>query len=130
MLCCNYHHLLATILFDGSPPSIRPFLVSCSFQVPSFLARHSLHAAMVAPTKIIAGLGLSLGIDVLHVPRATGDYRTSLAHKAEATAAALSNCLLGAPAPGIAVPGEEEPREGRKEGYDFVFLHVKVRATR
>ena len=82
---------------------------------------------MVAPTKIIAGLGLSLGVDVLHVPRATGDYRTSLAHKAEAAAAALSSCLLGGQAPAIAVPGEDEPREGRKEGYEFAFLHVKVR---
>ena len=32
-----------------------------------FAERHGLTAAMVAPTKIIAGLGASLGIDILHV---------------------------------------------------------------
>jgi hypothetical protein len=35
---------------------------------------------MVAPTKIIAGLGMSLGITVLEAPGTTGDYRT-LFHK-------------------------------------------------
>ena len=33
-----------------------------------FAERHGLSAAMVAPTKIIAGLGASLGIEVLQVP--------------------------------------------------------------
>ena len=32
-----------------------------------FAERHGLAAAMVAPTKIIAGLGASLGVDILHV---------------------------------------------------------------
>jgi len=35
--------------------------------VQPFAERHGLAAAMVAPTKIIAGLGASLGIDILHV---------------------------------------------------------------
>lgn len=41
-----------------------------------FKERHGLDACMVAPTKIIAGLGMSLGIRVLEVPGTTGDYRT------------------------------------------------------
>ena len=45
---------------------------------------------MVAPTKIIAGLGLSLGIDILQAPGATGDYRTLLTLKAKAIATSLS----------------------------------------
>ena len=49
-----------------------------------FAERHGLAAAMVAPTKIIAGLGASLGIDVLHVrglhPRRSTD--TNLASSA------------------------------------------------
>lgn len=49
-----------------------------------------LRACMVAPTKIIAGLGLSLGIDVLEVEGATGDYRTQFHRKAEAIAGALT----------------------------------------
>jgi 2,3-bisphosphoglycerate-independent phosphoglycerate mutase len=44
---------------------------------------------MVAPTKIIAGLGLSLGIDILEAPGATGDSRTHLTSKAKAIAKAL-----------------------------------------
>lgn len=31
-----------------------------------------MKACMVAPTKIIAGLGMSLGIDRLHAPGTTG----------------------------------------------------------
>ncbi|CAI5530556.1 unnamed protein product [Closterium sp. Naga37s-1] len=120
-------------------------------EVPSFKERHGMRACMVAPTKIIAGLGLSLGIDILHVPAATGDYRTCLASKAEAVAAALSTvpsplapskpeptnrsdqndqidsiALIGRSAPLISVPGEEEPREGCSEGYEFAFLHIKA----
>lgn len=41
-----------------------------------FRERHGMRGCMVAPTKIIAGLGMSLGIDVLDAPGTTGDYRT------------------------------------------------------
>ena len=44
----------------------------CRIAVPSFAERHGLKACMVAPTKIIAGLGMSLGIDRLHAPGTTG----------------------------------------------------------
>ena len=40
--------------------------------VEPFLERHGLRACMVAPTKIIAGLGMSLGIECLSVPGTTG----------------------------------------------------------
>nr|GEX61659.1 probable 2,3-bisphosphoglycerate-independent phosphoglycerate mutase [Tanacetum cinerariifolium] len=58
--------------------------------VPAFEENHGLRPCMVAPTKIIAGLGLSLGIDILEAPGATGDYRTLLTSKANAIAKALS----------------------------------------
>lgn len=86
---------------------------------------------MIAPTKIIAGLGMSLGMQCLHVPGATGDltldalnldlpmsgclssqvitpvgagdYRTALHAKAEAAADALVNGAT-----------------------DMVFLHIKA----
>ncbi|RVX06488.1 hypothetical protein CK203_023658 [Vitis vinifera] len=61
---------------------------------------------MVAPTKIIAGLGLSLGIDILEAPGATGDYRTLLISKATAIAKALSAPLQSCPS--VFVPGEDE----------------------
>ncbi|CAI5458911.1 unnamed protein product [Closterium sp. Yama58-4] len=138
------------IRIEGFSSRILPH-TSTSLQVPTFKDRHGMRACMVAPTKIIAGLGLSLGIDILHVPAATGDYRTCLASKAEAVAAALSTVPPPLPpsktkptnqtdqngridpiapliqsAPLISVPGEDDPREGCGEGYEFAFLHIKA----
>lgn len=93
-------------------------------EVPTFEEKHGLSACMVAPTKIIAGLGLSLGIDILEAPGATGDYRTLLTSKATAIAKALS-CPLQ-PSPFVFVPGEDEHKPGRRDGYDFGFLHIKA----
>lgn len=79
---------------------------------------------MVAPTKIIAGLGLSLGIDILEAPGATGDYRTVLTSKATAISKALTAPICAVPQ--IFVPGDDSLRSGRADGYDFGFLHIKV----
>ncbi|KAJ1435439.1 Metalloenzyme [Sesbania bispinosa] len=56
-----------------------------------FMAMHG------SSNKIIAGLGLSLGIDILEAPGATGDYRTLLTSKASAIAKALSAPLQSCP---------------------------------
>ncbi|XP_054785463.1 uncharacterized protein LOC129291997 isoform X1 [Prosopis cineraria] len=93
-------------------------------EVPPFVNKHGLWPCMVAPTKIIAGLGLSLGIDILEAPGATGDYRTLLTSKAIVIAKALSAPLQSCPQ--VFVPGEVEHRAGRSEGYDFGFLHIKA----
>ncbi|KAJ4744890.1 hypothetical protein LUZ62_001286 [Rhynchospora pubera] len=93
-------------------------------EVPSFGKNHGLAPCMVAPTKIIAGLGLSLGIDILETPGATGDYRTLLTSKAKSIASALT--APSQPPPRVFVPGEEEFKPGRVEGYDFGFLHIKA----
>ncbi|CAH9080590.1 unnamed protein product [Cuscuta epithymum] len=93
-------------------------------EVPPFEEIHGLRPCMVAPTKIIAGLGLSLGIDILEAPGATGDYRTILTSKAIAIANALSAPLQ--PCPNIFVPGEDEHKPGGSDGYDFGFLHIKA----
>ncbi|KAJ4780290.1 hypothetical protein LUZ62_019874 [Rhynchospora pubera] len=93
-------------------------------EVPSFGKNHGLAPCMVAPTKIIAGLGLSLGIDILEAPGATGDYRTLLTSKAKSIASALT--APSQPPPRVFVPGEEEFKPGRVEGYDFGFLHIKA----
>ncbi|KAK6928013.1 Metalloenzyme [Dillenia turbinata] len=93
-------------------------------EVPTFEKKHGLWPCMVAPTKIIAGLGLSLGIDILEAPGATGDYRTLLTSKATAIANALLAPLN--PCPNILVPGEDEHKPGRSDGYDFGFLHIKA----
>lgn len=98
--------------------------LNCLLQVPSFEKKHGLWPCMVAPTKIIAGLGLSLGIDILEAPGATGDYRTLLTSKATAITKALSAPLQSCPS--VFVPGEDERKPGRSDGYDFGFLHIKV----
>lgn len=93
-------------------------------EVPHFETIHGLWPCMVAPTKIIAGLGLSLGIDILEAPGATGDYRTLLTSKSTAIAAALSAPLNSCP--NVFIPGEDEHKPGRTDGYDFGFLHIKA----
>ncbi|KAI3704701.1 hypothetical protein L1987_74928 [Smallanthus sonchifolius] len=93
-------------------------------EVPAFEKNHGLRPCMVAPTKIIAGLGLSLGIDILEAPGATGDYRTLLTSKATAIAKALSAPMRTCP--NVFVPGEDEHKPGVSDGYDFGFLHIKA----
>ncbi|XP_050226403.1 uncharacterized protein LOC126676278 [Mercurialis annua] len=93
-------------------------------EVPSFEEKHGLWPCMVAPTKIIAGLGLSLDVDILEAPGATGDYRTLLTSKASAIAKALSAPLQSCP--NVFVPGEDGLKPGRVDGYDFGFLHIKA----
>ncbi|KAI5431775.1 uncharacterized protein LOC127128403 [Lathyrus oleraceus] len=93
-------------------------------EVTPFADKHGLRPCMVAPTKIIAGLGLSLGIDILEAPGATGDYRTLLTSKATAIAKALSAPSQSSPR--VFVPGEDEHKAGPSDGYDFGFLHIKA----
>ncbi|KAJ0817923.1 putative phosphoglycerate mutase (2,3-diphosphoglycerate-independent) [Helianthus annuus] len=93
-------------------------------EVPAFEKNHGLRPCMVAPTKIIAGLGLSLGIDILEAPGATGDYRTLLTSKATAIANALSAPVRACP--NVFVPGEDEHKPSVSDGYDFGFLHIKA----
>ena len=102
------HPINAERARQGKPLANVVLLRGCGgrLEVPPFEKRHGLRACMVAPTKIIAGVGITLGIDVLDCPGATGDYRTDLTAKARAISAAL--------APGA--PG----------GYDLGFLHVKA----
>lgn len=58
---------------------------------------------MIAPTCIIAGIGKTVGMDLLEVPGATGDYYTDFDAKAKAT---LQNIT--------------------SDRYDFGFCHLKA----
>eukprot|EP00850_Spirogloea_muscicola_P014997 SM000111S18820 [mRNA] locus=s111:369107:371266:+ [translate_table: standard] len=91
-------------------------------EVPTFEQRHGLRACMVAPTKIIAGLGLSLDMSVLPVVGATGDYRTLLTLKAAAIAEALGSPAI---ARQVLDPGRKMDH-GTNDHYDFGFLHIKA----
>ncbi|MEW5299605.1 MAG: hypothetical protein WDW38_004353 [Sanguina aurantia] len=72
-------------------------------KVESFLQRHGLKAALVAPTKIIAGLGMSFDIDVIEAPGANGSYTSAFHEKAKAIAEAVTS-----------------------GGHSFGLLHVKA----
>ncbi|GAB9470221.1 2,3-bisphosphoglycerate-independent phosphoglycerate mutase [Globisporangium polare] len=71
--------------------------------VPTFEEIHGMKPFMIAPTCIIAGLGMSLGFDLIKAPGATGDYHTNLLSKADTALQML--------------------RQGE---YDFGFVHVKA----
>ncbi|KAL2467731.1 Cofactor-independent phosphoglycerate mutase [Forsythia ovata] len=120
------HPLNAKRTAEGKNAANVVLLRGCGIriEVPQFEKIHGLRPCMVAPTKIIAGLGLSLGIDILEAPGATGDYRTLLTSKATAIAKALSAPLKSCPS--VFVPGEDEHKPGQADGYDFGFLHIKA----
>nr|CCA14169.1 2 putative [Albugo laibachii Nc14] len=73
--------------------------------VPTFEDTHGLKSFMIAPTCIIAGLGASLGMNLVHAPNATGDYHSDLNSKAKTALAELTK-------------GDRS--------YDFAFVHVKA----
>lgn len=120
------HTLNAKRAAEGKSIANVVLLRGCGIRIeaPPFEEIHGLAPCMVAPTKIIAGLGLSLGIDILEAPGATGDYRTLLTSKATAIAKALSAPLE--PCPCVFVPGEDDHKPGPAGGYDFGFLHIKA----
>ena len=96
----------------GKHPANVVLLRGCGKRIdaPLFSQVHNgLKGCMIAPTKIIAGIGKTLGIEVLDAEGATGDYHTQLTSKAKRAADALltKNCC----------------NEDYK--YDFCFLHVK-----
>lgn len=71
--------------------------------VPTIESRHGLKSFLIAPTCIIAGIGMTLGMDLIQVPGATGDYHTNFDAKAKA-------CLENI----------------RSSKYDFGFCHLKA----
>lgn len=52
--------------------------------VQPFSERHGLNTFLIAPCKIIAGVGISVGIEILKVDGATGGFDTNLRKKATA----------------------------------------------
>eukprot|EP00871_Galdieria_phlegrea_P003038 jgi/Galph1/3735/GphlegSOOS_G2378.1 len=73
-------------------------------QVPSFYDKHQMKAFVIAPTKIIAGLALTLRMELVHVQGATGDYTTNMMAKARACVKWMN----------------------KAEDYDFGFIHIKA----
>lgn len=71
--------------------------------MPSIEQVHGLKSFLIAPTCIIAGIGMTVGMDLINVPGATGDYHTDFTAKAKAC---LENIT--------------------SDKYDFGFCHLKA----
>lgn len=79
---------------------------------------------MVVLIKIIVGLGLFLGIDILDVFGIIGDYWIFFMNKVVVIVKVLVVFLVFLF--NVFVFGEEEMKLGYVDGYDFGFLYVKV----
>jgi len=92
---------------QGKPKANLVLLRGCGarVKVPSFWERHQMKSFMIAPTCLIRGLGMSIEMDIINAPGATGDYHTDLESKANTALATFA---------------QEEPR------YDLGFVHVKA----
>ncbi|KAM9965603.1 hypothetical protein ACTFIR_005774 [Dictyostelium discoideum] len=73
-------------------------------EAPTFKQNYGMNAFMIAPTCIIAGLGMSVKIDVIESDGGTGDYHTNLQSKADTL---LKNIV-------------------DNDKYQFAFLHIKA----
>jgi 2,3-bisphosphoglycerate-independent phosphoglycerate mutase len=109
---------------DGKPEANVVLLRGCGslLELASFEEMHGMRACMVAPTKIIAGLGKSVGMDVLEVGGATGDYRSDFRNKALHMVRALCGGESGAGSEDAA----DFDRVDSSSTYDFGFLHIKA----
>lgn len=66
--------------------------------VTPFHDLHGVRAFLIAPTKIIAGIGVTAGIDIVKAEHATGDYDTNLLSKASSCVEHLMlPCQSGSP---------------------------------
>lgn len=90
------------VLLRGAAKQIR---------LPPFSEVNNLHAFMVAPTKIIAGIGQTVGIDLVSLPTATGGYTTDLNAKAIACVQRLAR---------------RHPQDPHRYEYDMGIVHVKA----
>ena len=70
--------------------------------VEPFERMHGMKGFMIAPTCIIAGLGKSIGLDVIECKGATGDYNSDYNAKGRMAVAML-----------------------KQKKYDFAFIHIK-----
>lgn len=73
-----------------------------------FERENGLKAFLIAPTNIIAGVGKTAGLDVIHVHGATGGYDTDLLAKADACVEQLTKRQIG------------------RYEYDLGIVHVKA----
>ncbi|KAI9303370.1 2,3-bisphosphoglycerate-independent phosphoglycerate mutase-domain-containing protein [Cunninghamella echinulata] len=101
----SQHDINKDRIKNGKAPANCVLLRGCGscIDIPSIEKLHGFKSFLIAPTCIIAGLGMTAGMDILQVEGATGDYHTDFNAKGQATVDALTN-----------------------KDYDFGFLHIKA----
>lgn len=82
-------------------------------QIEPFRDLHGIRAFLIAPCKIIAGVGITAGIDMVKAPGATAGYDTDLLSKARA-------CVEY-----IMLPSDDDRDEGEYE-YSLGIVHIKA----
>lgn len=80
--------------------------------VQRFRDRHAIDAFLIAPTHIIAGVAVTIGLPIIHVPGATGGYDTNLRKKATAC---VNHLML-----------KKENCEKSSYKYSLGIIHVKA----
>lgn len=92
----------AQLLRGRKANAIWPWSGGKTGAIHSVSQRYNVKAAVISAVDVIKGLGHCMGMDVIHVPGATGYIDTNYEGKAEAALQALAN------------------------GYDFIYLHVEA----
>ncbi|EKX49751.1 hypothetical protein GUITHDRAFT_157400 [Guillardia theta CCMP2712] len=92
---------------QGKLPANAVLLRGCGarVKVPTFEEKHGMRSFMIAPTCLIRGLGMSLEMDIVDAPGATGDYHTDLQSKARTALATFKK---------------------KTPEYELGFVHVKA----
>jgi len=90
---------------EGLPQANIVLLRGCGskLRIPSFQQKHGLRAFFIAPTAIIAGLGMTVDAEIVRVPGTTGDVHSDFEAKFQHAATLLN-----------------------LHHHDFAFVHVKA----
>ncbi|KAI7893047.1 2,3-bisphosphoglycerate-independent phosphoglycerate mutase-domain-containing protein, partial [Mucor mucedo] len=80
------HPINQTRIEQDTHPANCVLLRGCGscIKVPSIEELHGFKSFLIAPTCIIAGIGMTVGMDLIHVEGATGDYQTDFGAKGRA----------------------------------------------
>lgn len=92
----------AELLKGREANAIWPWSGGKTGAIHSVSQRYNVKAAVISAVDVIKGLGCCMGLDVIHVPGATGYIDTNYEGKADAALKALA------------------------DGYDFIYLHVEA----
>lgn len=71
-------------------------------KLPNFYSAYGMRGAVISAVDLVKGIGIGLGMDIVKVDGATGNYQTNYSGKGQAAIEAL------------------------KKGYDYVYIHVEA----